>query len=189
MITFLIGIIGVIVVAFISLFVPSFYSYSWGSANFEGIIGDAAVSKTSKAYYSLVESLGGYAYLIFGVTFVGLFLYTILMLSKKSNLVPLPLIFILAIFPVINMFIGIIRSKTDGEFIRVGTLVIGAGKDAGLSEGGFICLVLLVLFYCIIAKGFALVRAQIKKEGAKEAKKLKVKANKLKSKIDDDFKL
>ena len=188
--TFLIGVIGVSVVALISLFVPSFYSYSWGYANFQGVVGDAAVSHSAKVYFSLANSLGGLAYLIFGITFVGLLLYTILMLTKNSNLVPLPLIFVLAILPVVVMIIGVIQSKVDGNYIKVGNnLVIGAGKNAGLGGWGVLCLVLLVAFYLVIVKGFTLVRKKIETENAKGTKTLKVKTQVSKCFTDDDFKL
>ena len=135
--TFIIGVVGVIIVAFASLFVPSYYSYSWGYANFEGIIGDAATSQTAKGYYSLVDSFGPIAYVIFGLTFVILLVYTILMLTKNSNLVPTWMLFIAAMLPIVNMIIGVILSKGEGQFVRVGSLVIGTGTNAGLSGWGF----------------------------------------------------
>ena len=142
---FLIGIFGICIVSFISLFVPSFFSYSWGYANFQGIIGDASRAETAKVYYSLANNFGAFAYVVFGFVIACLILYAVLMITKKSNLIPLPLIFLLAIVPIIMMIMSAAQSRVKGKYIKVGSLVVGAGKDAGVSVWGVICFILLVL--------------------------------------------
>lgn len=180
--TFIIGIVGIIIVSLITLFVPSYYSYSWGYADFQGIKGDSAYSETSKVYYSLAEGSGGFAYIVFAIVVIGLLLYTILMLTKNSNLVPLPVIFVLAVLPIIVVITVAIQSCIEGEYIKVGTLIIGTGTKSGISEWGILCLIALIAFYCITVKGFTLIRKKVEAEGATQVKTIKAKKKKEKVK-------
>jgi hypothetical protein len=184
--TFIIGIVGIIIASLITLFVPSYYAYSWGYADFEGIIGDTAYSKSDKVYYSLVDAFGGLAYIVFAITVIGLLLYTILILTKNSNLVPLPLIFLLAIFPIIMVIIGAIQAMVGGEYIKTGSLIVGSGVNSGITGWGILCLVVLILFYCITAKGFTLVKKQVEAEGATQVKTISVKKKKNSNNIDEN---
>ena len=188
--TFIIGIVGIIIVSLITLFVPSYYSYSWGYADFEGVIGDAAYSETNKVYYSLVDAFGGGVCIVFAIAIIGLLLYTILILTKNSNLIPLPLIFLLAILPIIMVIIGAIQSCVEGEYIKSGSLIIGSGVNAGISGWGILCLVVLIVFYCITARGFALVRKKVETEGETQVKTIKAKKKKKSNNTDEsDFSL
>lgn len=187
MITFIIGIVGLTVMSIISMFVPSFYSYYWGYANIEGVIGDAAVSQSGKIYYSLAEGLAPWAYVFLGLMIFCFAVYTFALLVKKSNIGGLlPLIRIVAIMPIVAMVICAIKSYIPGEYVKVGNVVIGAGQDAGITIWCVICFVLLIGFYCVFAKGVTLIREKIAKE-EKGPQQVKVKVEKKAN--YEDFKL
>ena len=145
---FIIGIVGLLLVSILNLFVPSFYSYSWGYADVVGLKGVEEYSQSTKVYYSLSDAWGAGAYLVFGLVIFILVYFAITLVVKKSNTIGfLPLIYAGALIPIGAIILCAIQTKEVGRYIKVGNMVVGAGVNAGVTGWFIISIVLLSFFY------------------------------------------
>ena len=173
---FLIGVIGIIAVCVIGLFAPCYYTQGWGYASFHGA---KAYKEGTIQTYSLVDNhLNSWAlYLLLSTIIIGLIIYTILMLCKKSNLVSNLIIFILTIAPFSIMLLNVRQLKKDGMFLKVNNaLVVGAGVNSGFTSTGRLLFILSIIFFTVLTIGFSLNHNKLLRETTnKPPKEIQVK--------------
>ena len=130
-------------------------------------------------------------YLLMAVVILGLATYAVLMLLKKSNLVSNVVIFVLAIAPFVLILFNIGMLEEEGEFMKIGGLVIGAGIRSGLTDLGMFLLISLIAFFILLVVGFSINHRKLLREAeeqpTKAPKEIKVKKSKKIDVSKNDF--
>ena len=125
------------------------------------------------------------------VVILGLATYAVLMLLKKSNLVSNVVIFVLAIAPFVLILFNIGMLEEEGEFMKIGGLVIGAGIRSGLTDLGMFLLISLIAFFILLVVGFSINHRKLLREAeeqpTKAPKEIKVKKSKKIDVSKNDF--
>lgn len=190
MVLFLIGMLGILLVCIAGCFLPCYYTQGWGYASL-GVV--RAYEKGEQQTYRLLDScLNTWpVYLLMAVVILGLATYAVLMLLKKSNLVSNVVIFVLAIAPFVLILFNIGMLEEEGEFMKIGGLVIGAGIRSGLTDLGMFLLISLIAFFILLVVGFSINHRKLLREAeeqpTKAPKEIKVKKSKKIDVSKNDF--
>lgn len=190
MLLFILGALGIIGVCIAGLFLPCYYSQGWGYAAY----GKSKAYSTAQAeFYTLIDEYLNHwsLYFLLAIIILGLTIYVVLMFCNKSNLVSNVVIFFLAIAPFIIILYNIKKLKSEGKYIGIGnSLVIGAGRNSGLTGIGRLLLILSIVFFILLVIGFNLNhKKQLENSKNKPPKEIKVKRTNDTAVYKDDFKL